>query len=213
VAKKNSIIMKMSKLNIGFSRYSDANFDVHSGSIIVCLTDNVYFKTLNPPLAVLQDAHLRYGTALQNAKSRSKDAVAEKNSSRSALIALLVVEGLYLMSEAAGDLQKLISTGYAIAKDGTNKVLLAPGATYVANGTNSGELEVSIDIPNGANSFGHEITDQLPDENTVWTKMPFNVSKYTYQGLVPGKQYWVRVVITGARKQVVYSPVATKFVQ
>jgi hypothetical protein len=82
-----------------------------------------------------------------------------------------------------------------------------------ANGISSGQLQAAVKTVNGAGVYIHEICAEQPGDNTVWTSTSTTTSKYTFKGLQPGKQYWVRVAAVGARQQVAYSPVASQFVQ
>jgi len=74
----------------------------------------------------------------------------------------------------------------------------------------AGTLISSIHKGN-ASSFIHEIADALPTDETNWTCYPTSTSQFTFTGLIPGKQYWVRVAAVANRKQIAYSNIATQF--
>jgi hypothetical protein len=64
-----------------------------------------------------------------------------------------------------------------------------------------------------ARAYGFCITDELPTENTQWKVTSVGTSKFLFQNLIPGKQHSVKVSVAGSRGQLVYSNIATMFVQ
>ena len=53
-------------------------------------------------------------------------------------------------------------------------------------------------------AFGQGKTAIFPGITTADSK-----SQYVFRGLVPGKQYWIRVAALGTRSQIAYSTIAT----
>lgn len=205
--------MKMPKINLGFSRFSDANFLAKSNHIYLKLNGNAYFPDPNPTLAAVLAAINDYSARLNEAQELGKDNVAEKNKSRQVLEGLLKTLGLWVMFTANGNLTMLISSGYDITKEPEPGKLGDMGPLMLSNGNVPGTLKVKADRPAAAQSFIHQITDTLPTESTVWKSTTTGTCRFTHSSLQPGKQYWVRVIATATKGQESYSPIATQFAQ
>jgi hypothetical protein len=202
--------MKTPKVHLFFSRFADANFLQKALYIISCMTGNVHFPTPEPPIADVQAASDAYAAALNAAADLSRQAVANKDAARKALEAILATLGRYVMFVANGDENILISSGFTVTKTPQPVVLDPPGNVTLSNGINPGELVSQVSSQN-AKSFIHQITDTLPVDDTIWINHTVSTAKYTFSGLIPGKQYWVRVAALGTRRQIAYSTVATQF--
>jgi hypothetical protein len=140
--------------------------------------------------------------------------VAEKNKARKELEPLLVRLALYVMMKANGDLVKLSESGFIMNKSSVDPGYIpVVGNVTLGNGKNSGEMTASIKAIKAARAYGFCITDELPTENTQWKVTSVGTSKFLFQNLIPGKQHSVKVSVAGSRGQLVYSNIATMFVQ
>lgn len=205
----------MQKLKIisSFTRLSDASFESTAQHILASITGNGNFPTPNPTIAVLQDAVTRYTNALLAAKDPGKNNIAEKNESRQALELLLTQLAMYIMNICNGSLTMLTGSGFPISKEREPRYIESPGNVILSNGISSGELVAQVKPGKADKGYVHQIATELPTENTVWDSNVTTSSKFTFKELQPGKQYWVRVAVTGARQQVAYSTMATQFAQ
>ncbi|CAN5509865.1 hypothetical protein BH11BAC3_BH11BAC3_23600 [soil metagenome] len=205
--------MKILKIITSFSRYTDADFEIITKHIASNMTGNINFPSPNPAMAAVQAAVDRYSTALQAAKDLGRNNVAEKNESRQALQIIMGQLALYVMNVSLGSLTMLTSSGFPFAKEAEPQYITSPGNIVLSNGLSSGELMAQLPAVKGAKSYVYSIASELPTETTVWTSTASTTSKYTFSNLTPGKQYWVKVAVTGSRQQVAYSGVATQFAQ
>jgi hypothetical protein len=76
----------MKKVNLGFSKYTEANLLVIAQAILAALTTNAFFPTPVPTLAVLQTAITDYSEALSAAKDGGKTNIAVKMPARKSLL-------------------------------------------------------------------------------------------------------------------------------
>lgn len=205
--------MLIQKLSIGFGRYSDANFEQKAEHILSSMKGNADFPDPSPTMAVYQDAVARYSAALIAAATLDRNAVAEKNEARQALEELSIQLGSYVMNRSNGNVKMMVASGFTLTKKPEPRHLPDMGPIALTNTGNSGEMKVTATSLRGANGYVYEFTDVAPTEATKWTSIATSTSRYIFKGLTPGKQYWVRVVATGARQQVQYSPVASLFAQ
>lgn len=199
-----------SRISISFSKFADASFLQKALFIITCMTNNIYFTSPVPTLVVVQAAYDKYAAALNAAAALGRQQVLDKNIARKELEDILAQLGRYVMFIANGDEAKLGSSGFTITKYPQPRVLLNPGNVTITIGSNPGELISQVPMQN-ATGFNHQITDALPTLDTVWSNFITSTSKHTFTGLIPGKQYWVRVIALGTRKQQEYSTVGTQY--
>jgi hypothetical protein len=202
--------MKRQSIQLSFTRLTDSNFLTKANFINASMSGNSFFPSPIPTLAQVQEAIDLYDAKLLAATGLGKVNVAEKNQAREILEQLLYKLGLWVMFMADGVEAVLVSSGYTLVKEPQPRTLDKPGDVTLTYDITSGTLISSIPKGN-ASSFIHEITDAPPTENTVWKSYPTSTSQFTFTGLIPGQQYWVRVAVVGSRKQIAYSNIATQF--
>lgn len=210
---KNLKPKKMKKIRISFSRFTDVNFRKNGEHVYDSLINNTAFVTLATLLVVVKTALDKYTADLAAAATNDKNAVAQKNQSRFELTALLQQLGLAVMAEANGNEAMLISSGFTLVKTREVRYIANPGNVTVSQGITSGQMISMVKGQKAATSYVHQLTTELPDDNTAWISKNTSSSKFAWDGLVPGKQYWVRVAVIGSRKQIAYSTVAVWFAQ
>lgn len=205
--------MKNSKISVSFTKFSDADILTKSEHILQSMTGNVSFPNPIPTLAELQTAIDAYSVALTNAKGLGKVPVAIKNQTRAVLEQLLFQLGMFVMYVANGDETILITSGYTLTRTPEPNYITSPGNVTLENGVTSGELVCAVKSQKAVKSYLHQITAELPAENTVWESNASSRSRYVFTNLQPGKQYWIRVAAIASNEQTAYSTVATQFAQ
>lgn len=203
----------MKKVSISFSPFTDVNFGKKSQFIVTSLTGNTSFTELVPALADVKAGVTKYTDALALAGNKDRIAIAEKNKSRLELEAMLKQLGLSVMAQANGDEKTLVTSGFTLTKTREPRYITNPGNVMLSNGITSGTMVSSVKAVKGGKSYVHEIATTLPVDDTVWTTNTSSTSSFVFSNLTPGKQYWVRVAVIGARKQKAYSTVSTWYVQ
>ena len=204
--------MRIQRISLNFAGYSDPNFLNKATHILTNLTGNAFYPTLTPTLIELKAAIDDYSLALQAAGNGDRNDVAIKVAARSALELMLVTLGNCVMMVAKGDVAMLQSSGFTLTKTPEPRKLGVLGSVTLLKGVNSGELVAKVKALYGADKYVHQLALSLPGDDTVWQDFPGNPSKFVFTGLVPGKQYWVRVIALGSRGQKSYSTIATAFV-
>ncbi|MDN3655414.1 hypothetical protein QWZ08_07250 [Ferruginibacter paludis] len=205
--------MKMPGINTSFSRLSDADFETTARHINTSMQGNANFPNPNPSLAIVDAAVTRYSNALVAAKDLGKNSVAEKNESRLALEQVQRLLGLYIMNVSNGSITMLTSSGYPLSKEPGKVYLEAPQNASLTNGVTSGSLVSQVQAVKGGKGYNHQLSTEPPTDATVWQNNLSTTSKYVFTDLLPGKQYWVRVAVSGSRNQLVYSSVVSLFAQ
>lgn len=205
--------MKLQKISISFSKYSDADFLNKAEHILQSMAGNPAFPDPIPTLAELGTAVTKYSNDLVAAAGLGRNNVAEKNQSRTQLELLLGQLGMFVMFVGNGNLAILTSSGYTLTKEPEPNYITNPGNVTLLNGVTSGEMVSMVKTVKAAKSYLHQITDQQPAETTVWTSTPSSRSKFVFKNLEPGKKYWVRVAAIASGEQLAYSTVSSQFAQ
>jgi len=204
--------MKIIKLNLSASNYSDPDFLKKANFVLTSMTGNAAFPKTVPPLAEFKVAIDAFSEGLVGAAGGNHSMVATKNEKRAELEALYVKLGLYVMYIAVGNVAVLVSSGFTLAKEREPVYIQNPGNVTLTNGVTSGDLESMVANVKGNKIYLHQITDNEPGDHTVWDTRTCSRSRYTFKGLVPGKKYWVRVAATASGDQIAYSTVASQYV-
>jgi hypothetical protein len=203
----------MKQIRIAFKQFSDLRLRKKGELIYGSLDGNLIYAALAALLATVKVVLDRYIADLAAAATNDRDAVAQKRKSRTELVELLKQLGLAVMAEAKGDEAALISSGFTLVKERETRYITNPGNVTLTQGVSTGMLVCMVKPITGAKSYVHQIATELPTEDSMWTSVTSSNSKYVFEKLTPGKQYWVRVAVIGSRNQIAYSNVATWFAQ
>jgi len=203
----------MKTIRIAFKHFSDPGLRKKGEHIYDSLNENPVYTALAALLAAVKVVLDRYTADLAAAATSDRNAVAQKNKSRGELADILRQLGLAVMAEAKGDQAALISSGFTLAKDREARYITNPGNVTLWQGISSGMVVSMVKPVTGAKSYVHQIAAELPTDDSMWTSVTSSSSRYVFEKLTPGKQYWVRVAVVGSRNQIAYSNVATWFAQ
>ena len=210
----NLIIMKNSKIVIGFTTLSDGNLEAKALSIIDAMTDNANFPTPSPTLSDVSAAITEYSSALAGAKTRDKTQVANKNIKREALLNLLRDLAAYVNFTANGNKSVIVSSGFDTAKDNASALpIVAPTNFKIAAGMNPGQATTSISGVKGARTYVHQYTLDPISDTSVWQSKYVTTRSYTFDGMGSGKKYWFRVAAIGSGEQIAYSDPLSLIIQ
>lgn len=194
------------------SRYSDADLEAKTHTIINNLTGNPVFTTPVPTLSVVEDASEVYSGALLDASTGNRSKIAVKNASREALVLLLRQLCVYVNLTANGNAAELLTSGFDVSKDPEPAVISKPENLKVENGVSSGELLMSIKKVKGAYAYLHEYTSDAAMAPASWVSTPSTACKIIFSNLLPGTKYYCRVGAIGANDQLLYSDTISRIV-
>ena len=204
--------MRLQKISVSFSHYSDANLKAKADFILQSMTGNAAFVAPIPTLADLQTAITNFGDALTTAATLDRNAVAQKNQCREILEGILSQLGMYVMFIANGDVAILISSGYTLTKVPEPQPLIAPENITVKNGITSGQLTAVVTRVKGA-SYLFEIAADPLTATSTWSANPSHASKFTFTGLIPGQKYWLRTAAVGKKGELAFGPTIAQIAQ
>jgi hypothetical protein len=202
----------MNKLNSGFTRLADDQFDNKAQSIIAALTGNANFPTPNPTLASITTELTAYQTALAVQPGQARDA--QVAATRGALATSLERLARNLESTANVTDPMLATSGFDLRKSPsfTGDAVAAPGNVRLKQTGVSGVVQVMCDAVPRASAYELQYT-QNPNDGP-WTDGGTFASTrgIGITGLTRGKDYWARVRAVGTAGPGPWSDPATTLV-
>lgn len=199
---------------MSFAVYADGKLLEFASAVIAALTGNSNFTKVDDPLAAVTNVYGRYARALDAARHGSSAQVAAKNNLKVALIDALRKLCSAVNYEQKGNREALLTSGFAVSKDASTPVVLAPIKKMMVNyGDNPGELEIVVKKGEGTRSMVYQFTtDAEITAATRWNTLVSTESKCTLSELPVGHYVTIRVMSVGARKQSIYSAAVKKLV-
>ncbi len=162
--------------------------------------NDVLFKTPTPTVDELTQQSTTTVAAIEDAKSRDKVKMAQRNLEVTKLKNMLRTCAMYVDMVAQGDYDTIIKSGFTPSKVPTKaQDLVAPTDFKLRHSVLSGGLEASCKRPVGAKFFKYQVCTTNPAVEANWTDagMSFS-SRHAIAGLTPGQQYWFRVCAVNA---------------
>jgi hypothetical protein len=203
----------MDDLTNGFNRLSEGELLMAATAIVDAMTANSNFPTLAATVTLVATATTEYGTALSEAANRDRVAIATKNAKKAALITLLRHLGDLVEGVANGDVVKLTSSGYTLAKQPANSEPLTKPNPPVLRSGNPGQVLSTGVAVRQAKSVLHMITPDPLTPASEWNSTVSTSRRHTYNNLESGKRYWFKQGIVGVRSQYMESDAVSYIAQ
>ena len=196
--------MKTPKILHSFTRMTDDKLVPFVNQLIIAMTGNANFTTIQDELPPLVTAYNAYVDAVGFAYKGSATQKAVRNQKKQALQQILVALADSVTVVAAGDRAKLVSSGFHISKEQNQPSLLVLESFRVVNGRNKGELVTEAKVKAARGFIVQHIADPVTPES-VWQMEACSRRKCFFRNLQPGEKRWFKLVATGNRDQVTES--------
>jgi hypothetical protein len=202
----------MNKLNSGFAKLADEDFDNKAQSIVVALTGNANFPTTTPPLAQITTELTAYQAALAMPSGQPRDAQVAATRGQLADSLDKLARGLELVPNVTEAM--LATSGFDLRKTPvfSGETVGAPGNVRLKQTGVSGVVQVLCDAVPRASAYELQYT-QDPN-NGPWSDGGTFASTrgIGITGLTRGKDYWARVRAIGTSGPGSWSDPATALV-
>jgi hypothetical protein len=198
-----------------YGKLPDDKIAPFSQGVRTSLTGNKHFN-ITPEMATHFDEVIDdYLSKLSNAKIGTSQDVAAKNVAKEVLRNVLQDVAKVVNEQADGDVEKLQSSGFTLAKERAKKgVLPKPSNFKVKSGSNSGDLLCVVDACTNARIYNfYSAAIPSPVSLIDWRLTPSTTRKKNISGFVPGKQYELKCAYLGTEETLVFSDSITIFVQ
>ena len=196
---------------VDYTTERDAAIIPLSKFIIESMTGNADFPEPTPTLSTLQALLDSYAAALSEAAIGDRNKIAVKKELRSRMNNTLNQLGTYVNMVSAGNIAKMISSGFNISKPAQPRHISAPENLVVKRGINPGTLVSKVKADRAATGYIHMFTTAPVTENSVWTSISSSRCQYKITNLQPHTQYAVKVAVIGT-KRALYLQCACKHV-
>ena len=195
----------MRKLLTGFDKYSLKALVVRSTSIKNGLTAATWcndpWPSPFPSKAQVITAINDFLTKTTQAEDGDKGKAGARDAARVVMEGLLTSAAPYLQALAAGDVEKLESTGYELSKErgpATSELPGAPTNVKLKHGDISGTLYLSSSKEPLAVSYEAQLgTDPTNEAGFTMTQTVAGCRKIVFQGVTPGTVYYGRLRAIG----------------
>ena len=190
------------RIKNGYRRLSGAKLSLRAKGIKNGTAANADFPTLAAESVVLGDMIKDYDTELEESESGDKRAIARRDAQADDMIDQLHTMG-YMAMGVTTDAEKLIGAGFEVivGKKPTDP-MVKPAAPKVKSTPNPGEmLSIGKGQP-GIKQMFHEITEAPLTATSEWKRFE-GKSRFTFKGCTTGKQYLLRISMSGVREQFV----------
>jgi len=195
-----------------FKRQSDSEIITTGYRITGKMDDNPSFTDAPPELEEAKQLLPELQTSVSNAKGRDIEAVNLKNENKARFIVLLTILAAYVTDKCKGDRGMLLSSGFPISGDKSNRPDPVIQQLEVELGS-PGEATTKVKRVRAARAYMHQYTTEPPTAETIWVSEGSKQPYYTFSGLNSTAKYWFRVVAISQDGQTVHSPVVTRVIQ
>jgi hypothetical protein len=197
-------MVRIPKIVYTFRRMGNEKLQSFTNGVIIALTNNANFPTLQDELAILNTAYEAYVVAAGNALQGSAAQRALRNEKKAELVALLDSMADHVMVVANGNRTKLVSSGFRLNNENNTPSLVVIEDFRVYNGTNSGEMITEAKVQDALTINVYHTADPItPDSD--WKLHQCSTRKCIITNLEQGQKRWYKISVTGHRNQVVES--------
>ncbi len=188
----------MSKVKIGFAGLTVPEQIERARHIKTSMTGNTNYMTPSPTLIEVDGAVTALENAYNESRSRDKNKVAAMKLRRKELLFIISQEAAYVQQASGGELEKILSSGFDVAKAKTPRSDTAGMVTNVRLSDGSAQGKIRVDFDKADNSVMSVIlVAKDPDFNN---QEPKGITTKTHKEIGTfnqGEKLWVKVLALG----------------
>lgn len=180
-----------------YATYPIAVFIIWLRNVVAMMTGNAHFPTPAPTLAVVTAAVNELEVKAQEALNGGKVQMAARRAAEATALSLARQLGNYVESQANGDLEVLLSSGFEAVKAPSPSVVpAAPGNPTLSYTGVTGEMLFRFTGDSNVRNFSIECGESATGP---WTDRGLSTAtRVVLDGLTPGKVYWARACANAA---------------
>ncbi|HEY8898310.1 MAG TPA: hypothetical protein VIM79_25960 [Niastella sp.] len=199
-------------IDSSFKREGDSEIITTGHRVTGKMDNNPDFPDLPPEHAEAKELLPKLQGSVSNAKGRDVEDINEKNVFKARLIVLLTILAKYVTEKSKGDRGIILSSGFLLAGDKSNKEEPVIEQLEVVLGA-PGEATTQVKRVRRARAYMHQYTTEPPTAETIWAHIGSKNPYHTFSGLNSTAKYWFRVVAISKDGEMVYSPVVIRIIQ
>jgi len=195
------------------NRYSDLELKNKADNIVVCMTGNLKFVSLEPKVLQIKTQNDVFDSYLVRTNQTGKQFTLEKSQVRSVLEGYMGSTALQVQDITNGDEAAIISAGFDVKRKPTPVGLLERPEKVVANpGPTRGSLEISWEVVPNARMYEVEIVEYPETDKSVRQRTSTTKHKIVVDGLIRGQAYSIQVAGAGSDPGRVWSDAIISYV-
>lgn len=195
-----------------YKRDRDAELGISATGVVDGMTDNPNFPDPPPSLEELKKILPGYGSVIASAKTRDLVAVSLKKDLKVKVVGYLTEIDAYVTEKCKGDRTMLLTSGFKISGEKNEADAPAISQLEVELGP-PGMVTTRIKRVRNTRAYVHQYATEPPTSATVWHSETSPLSNFTFNGLVSGKTYWLRVAVMGPKGKMTYSSIESRIIQ
>lgn len=200
------------KLALNFIETSDSDLHIMAARVAKCMAGNEHFSDPGMLIIEINETNTQYIKALAESGLGDREKVAIKNDLRALLIKKLKQIAEFVQSQANGRELALVSSGFSLIKPTGEMVLNTPVDFQITPGPKPGEMILKVRRVVGARSYLYQWTPAPITPESVWHSIADTRCKKVISGLPLGINYCFRMAAVGARNQIVYTGVLSRYI-
>jgi hypothetical protein len=198
----------VSKIKTGLSKLNAVQLVSKAEEIVEAMTDNPNFATPSPALADIIVKGLQLKSAINKSRWRDQRFITARNELTVELKSMLMLLSDYVSNTSEGSAEKILSSGFEIAKQAEPlPPLVQPSGLMTVLTKHEGRILLDWISVTGALNYLVDMTTVDPAAAEPDWKVAGYTSKSRFQvdNLPSGVKYWFRVRALGTRDQSAYS--------
>ncbi len=195
-----------------FKREGDSEIITTGYRVTGKMDESPNFEDAPPELAEAKQLLPELQSSVSNSKGRDIEVINLKNERKARLIVLLTILAQYVTVKCNGDRGMLLSSGFTLRGDKSNRNDPAIPELEVRLGP-PGEATTNASRVRAARAYMHQYTTEPPTAETIWASEGSKQPYYTFSGLNSMTKYWFRVIAISKDGEQVFSPVITRVIQ
>lgn len=199
---KNKTMSRTQKILVDFNQFTNADLVAKVQTVISSLTGSTVITTPQPTIAQLQTGLDDLTDSMAAAETGGKAQKQLRDQKRSAMIALMKQEAVYVGMVASGDVAVMLDSGFDVSKIPSPIGALPKPVKFVVSSPQKGWLQLSLQRIYGARNYQFEY--KKPGD-TQWTIVCSVKAKIIIQGLDSAAHYIGRVLPIGTSTEKTYS--------
>lgn len=200
------------RLALNFKGVKDADIWMLAHHVFTKMNGNEKFPDPGMLIIELGEITRQFHEAMQDASLGDRLKIAIKNDVRALLVKKLKQVGEFVNTHSNENEYLLWSSGFDLIKPVGEIKLKNPSDFQILPGPQPGEITMKIRGIKGARSYLYQWTPAPVTPQSVWQSIADTRCKKVISGLPLGINYCFRMAAVGARNQVVYTQVLSRYI-
>ncbi|THU38409.1 hypothetical protein FAM09_17215 [Niastella caeni] len=200
------------RLKLNFKGIKDPELSIMAYTVCHKMNGNEKFPDPGMLIIELSEISRQFDQAMLDASMGDRLKIAIKNDVKALLIKKLKQVGEFVKNEANGKEELLWGSGFDLTKPVDEIKLRHPNDFQILPGSNPGEMILKVRGLKGARSYLYQWTPAPVTSQSIWQSIADTRCKKVITNLPLGIDYCFRMAAVGARNQIIYTQVLSRYI-